>query len=87
MIQETFFQKYDTLIDKALGIGNLHGQSQEKQLCPFYRELFVKLILLLRVHTKLEMVSKFWVFFKKKLHYFFVFKNDSIFKKIFSYFW
>jgi hypothetical protein len=57
MIQETFFQKYDTLIDKALGIGNLHGQSQEKQLCPFYRELFVKLILLLRVHTKLEMVS------------------------------
>lgn len=50
MIQETFFQKYDTLIDKALGIGNLHGQSQEKQLCPFYRELFVKLILLLRVH-------------------------------------
>ena len=53
MIQETFFQKYDTLIDKALGIGNLHGQSQEKQLCPFYRELFVKLILLLRVHTKL----------------------------------
>lgn len=30
MIQETFFQKYDTLIDKALGIGNLHGQSQEK---------------------------------------------------------
>lgn len=51
------FQKYDTLIDKALGIGNLHGQSQEKQLCPFYRELFVKLILLLRVHTKLEMVS------------------------------
>lgn len=57
MIQETFFQKYDTLIDKALGIGNLHGQSQEKQLCLFYRELFVKLILLLRVHTKLEMVS------------------------------
>lgn len=57
MIQETFFQKYDTLIDKALGIGNLHGQGQEKQLCPFYRELFVKLILLLRVHTKLEMVS------------------------------
>ena len=57
MIQETFFQKYDTLIDKALGIGNLHGQSQEKQLCPFYREFFVKLILLLRVHTKLEMVS------------------------------
>lgn len=57
MIQETFFRKYDTLIDKALGIGNLHGQSQEKQLCPFYRELFVKLILLLRVHTKLEMVS------------------------------
>lgn len=57
MIQGTFFQKYDTLIDKALGIGNLHGQSQEKQLCPFYRELFVKLILLLRVHTKLEMVS------------------------------
>ena len=57
MIQETFFQKYDTLIDKALGIGNLHGQSQEKQLCPFYRELFVKLILLLRVHTKLEKVS------------------------------
>ena len=57
MIQETFFQKYDTLIDKALGIGNLHGQSQEKQLCPFYRELFVKLKLLLRVHTKLEMVS------------------------------
>ena len=57
MIQETFFQKYDTLIDKALGIGNLHGQSQEKQLCPFYREVFVKLILLLRVHTKLEMVS------------------------------
>lgn len=54
MIQETFFQKYDTLIDKALGIGNLHGQSQEKQLCPFYRELFVKLILLLRVHTKLN---------------------------------
>lgn len=30
MIQETFFQKYDTLIDKALGIGNLHGQSQER---------------------------------------------------------
>lgn len=54
MIQETFFQKYDTLIDKALGIGNLHGQSQEKQLCPFYRELFVKLILLLRVHTNTE---------------------------------
>lgn len=54
MIQETFFQKYDTLIDKALGIGNLHGQSQEKQLCPFYRELFVKLILLLRVNLKLN---------------------------------
>ena len=34
MIQETFFQKYDTLIDKALGIGNLHGQSQEKREYP-----------------------------------------------------